>query len=160
MMEFRRINVQEERDRLVAFRKDSLLVSFGTDEGLGAQEEYLKWLESQAKKFPDGFVAFIEEGRPIGQLELTIKDYQGERIGYVNLYYLIPEKRGLGYGKKLHDYAQDFFLKESVRQFHLRVSPSNTRARAFYRKLGMSEIGPELDGKVIRMKGNLSYIDR
>lgn len=39
-----------------------------------------------------------ENGRFIGQLELSIRKYEGRNIGYVHLYYLIPEKRGKGIG--------------------------------------------------------------
>lgn len=96
-----------------------------------------------------------EDGEYVGQLELTIRKYQGEDIGYVNLYYLIPKIRGKGYGKELHAYAKQFFVDHHVTAYHLRVSPTNHSAITFYRKIGMEEIGPELDGKVIRMRGYL-----
>lgn len=45
-----------------------------------------------------------EAGRPV---ELTIRKYEGQPIGYVNLYYLIPEKRGtLSVCSKLFSKAQ------------------------------------------------------
>jgi len=49
-----------------------------------------------------------KSNQPIGQLELSVRDYEGKDIGYVHLYYLVLEKRGLGMGKDLHDYALDF----------------------------------------------------
>jgi len=61
--------------------------------------------------------------------------------------------RGLGKGKALNDYAKQFFINYGVSEYHLRVSPKNIQARKFYHKLGMEEVGSELDGKVIRMKG-------
>lgn len=97
-----------------------------------------------------------ENGVPIGQLELQIRSYEGQEIGYVNLYYLVPEKRGKGLGKHLHSYVVQFFKEEhSINEYHLRVSPSNTKAIEFYQRNGMVKLTPEFDGKVIRMRGKL-----
>ena len=95
----------------------------------------------------------VDNEVPVGQLELTIKEYEGKEIGYVNLYYLIPEKRGAGLGSLLHDYAIQFFKSKDVEEYHLRVSPTNEHALAFYKKNGMKAIKTEMDGKVIRMSG-------
>ncbi|WP_236888081.1 GNAT family N-acetyltransferase [Cytobacillus oceanisediminis] len=69
-----------------------------------------------------------------------MKQYDGKEIGYVNLYYLIPEKRGMGLGFKLHDYALKFFKASNLKEYHLRVSTSNQNALAFYEKNGMKKI--------------------
>jgi len=94
-MEFIPIDVNKHKDYVVPFRRDSFVVSFGSDKDFGDDMEYLDWLKGQTSKNPKGFVLLIENGVPIGQLELTIKKYEGRDIGYVNLYYLIPEKRGM-----------------------------------------------------------------
>ncbi|WP_409300687.1 hypothetical protein [Peribacillus sp. SCS-155] len=44
------------------------MVSFGTDQDFGDEQEYLDWLEKEATKYPDGFVLLTEYERPIGQL--------------------------------------------------------------------------------------------
>lgn len=154
-MHFEEIDIKQHRDTVVEFRKDSFKVSFGNTSGFGEEEEYLRWLDKKIKDFPKGFVLVEEGGKYIGQLELTIREYEGNDIGYVNLYYLIPEFRGMGRGKELHNYAMQFFENNRVSEYHLRVSPSNATAIRFYRKIGMEEVGPEVDGKVIRMKGYL-----
>ena len=72
------------------------------------------------------------------------------------MYYLVPKKRGNGKGIELHNYAKQFFKSNEVDEYHLRVSTTNSPAIKFYRKIGMEEVGPEVEGKkVIRMKGNL-----
>lgn len=152
-MRFEHIEVKKHRNYVIPFRKDSFIVSFGSDQDFGDEEDYLDWLNEKASQFPEGFVVVTEDEIPIGQLELTIVEYEGRSIGYVNLYYLIPEKRGIGLGKKLHEYAVGFFRKQAVSEFHLRVSPNNDSAISFYRKNGLKELGSEVDGKVIRMKG-------
>ena len=154
-MRFEPIDTNKHRKYIIPFRRDSFIVSFGTDKDFENEKEYLDWVKTKSSEFPDGFVIVWEDETPIGQLELTIKEYKGNKIGYVNLYYLIPEKRGLGLGKELHQYALQFFKKYGVNEYHLRVSPNNQYALAFYRKNGMQELGFEHEGKVIRMKGTL-----
>ena len=154
-MNFEQIDIKKHRDTVVKFRKDSFKVSFGDTLGFGEETDYLLWLDGKIKEYPNGFVLVEEYGKYIGQLELTIREYDGNDIGYVNLYYLIPEMRGLSKGKELHNYAKQFFENNKVSEYHLRVSPSNINAVKFYRKIGMEEVGPEIDGKVIRLKGYL-----
>ena len=154
-MNFEQIDIKKHRDIVVKFRKDSFKVSLGDTLGFGEETDYLLWLDGKIKEYPNGFVLVEEYGKYIGQLELTIREYEGNDIGYVNLYYLIPEMRGLGKGKELHNYAKQFFENNKVSEYHLRVSPSNINAVKFYRKIGMEEVGPEIDGKVIRLKGYL-----
>lgn len=154
-MHYEPIDVIKHRKFVIPFRRDSFIVSFGTDDDFGSEGDYLNWLQINSEQFPDGFVLVIEGNNPIGQLELTIREYKGNRIGYVNLYYLIPEKRGTGVGKKLHEYALDFFERNKINEYHLRVSPNNVQAIAFYEKNGMQKLETELDGKVVRMRGIL-----
>ncbi|MGM8215414.1 GNAT family N-acetyltransferase [Bacillaceae bacterium W0354] len=153
-MNFEEINTEKHRDTVVKFRKDSFYVSFGNTTGFG-EEEYLRWLNEKIRNHPKGFVLVEEDGNYIGQLELTIREYEGNDIGYVNLYYLVPEMRGQGKGQELHNYAKQFFKENKVSEYHLRVSSSNTTAIKFYCKIGMEKVGPEVDGRVIRMKGYL-----
>ncbi|MFA5576499.1 MAG: GNAT family N-acetyltransferase [Tissierellaceae bacterium] len=152
-MRFEPIDIKEHRDYIIAFRRDSFVVSFGSDEDFGDEEEYLDWVRTRSSEFPQGFVMVWEDETPIGQIELTIREYMGKTIGYINLYYLIPEKRGLGLGKELHKYALHFFKGYGVGEYHLRVSPTNRHALPFYYKNGIQRIGFEYGGKVIRMKG-------
>jgi GNAT superfamily N-acetyltransferase len=154
-MEFIPINIDKHRDYILPFRKDSFIVSFGTDEGLGDEQDYLNWVHLQVQKNPKGFVLVVENEVPVGQLELTVKEYVGKEIGYVNLYYLVPEKRGMGLGSLLHAYAIQFFKEHGLNEYHLRVSPTNTHALTFYKRNGMKQIDIEFDGKVIRMAGSI-----
>lgn len=151
-MNLQKIDVDKHRNVIISFRRDSFKVSFGTDHDFD-EDEYVRWVQDQSALFPDGFILLMEKGVPIGQLELTLKDYEGSKIGYVNLYYLIPERRGSGMGNKLHQYALQFFRTQGVSEYHLRVSPSNHQALGFYRRNGMTIMKKELGGKVIRMRG-------
>ncbi|QKE76107.1 GNAT family N-acetyltransferase (plasmid) [Arthrobacter citreus] len=154
-MEFVPIDISIHKDYVIPFRRDSFIVSFGTDKDFGDENQYLNWLQQQSSQNPNGFVLVVENDIPIGQLELTVKEYDGKVIGYVNLYYLIPEKRGEGLGSLLHVYAINFFETNNVSEYHLRVSSTNKQAIAFYKKNRMKQIKTEMDGKVVRMAGKI-----
>jgi RimJ/RimL family protein N-acetyltransferase len=154
-MEFIPIDISKHKEYVIPFRRDSFIVSFGTDEDFGDENEYMDWLQRRALENPNGFVLVLEKNVPIGQLELTLIQYEGKEIGYVNLYYLVPEKRGKGLGALLHEYAINFFKENNVREFHLRVSPTNEHAISFYTKNGMKQLKTEMNGKVLRMSASL-----
>ncbi|MFD1172968.1 GNAT family N-acetyltransferase [Oceanobacillus picturae] len=157
MLTFEAIDVMKHQAKVITFRKDSFRVSFGDTSDFGDEEDYLHWLEEKKHAFPAGFMLVRENGAYIGQLELSIKvNNDGESIGYIHLFYLVPEKRGQGKGLELYQYAKQFFLQYKVACYELRVSPSNTAAINFYRKIGMEPIKTEFDGKVVRMRGMLS----
>jgi ribosomal protein S18 acetylase RimI-like enzyme len=153
-MQFVPIQVSRDRETATAFRRDSFYVSFGTDEEFD-EGAYLSWLAEKIRRFPDGFVFACEGNEPIGQMELTVKTEKGQRFGYVNLFYLIAEKRGRGLGCRLQDYATAFFRSHGLSHYELRVSSSNRRAIAFYRKNGMVPLYREFGGRVIRMGGEV-----
>lgn len=142
-MEFRPIDVRKDRETIIAFRKDSYVVSFGSKEGFGDEDVYVTRLENRAKRFPDGLMLVEEDGQPIGQIELQIVEHEGSEIGYVNLFYFIPAYRGKGYGRQLVAYAERFFKKYGVKLYHLRVSPTNQAALHFYEKCGLRVLDKE-----------------
>lgn len=98
---FRTIDTDKDKDTIIKFRKDSYVVSFGTEAGFGDEHEYLQRMEERVRKFPDGQVIIEKDQGPIGQMELQIREFEGTEIGYVNLFYLIPEYRSKGLGKEL-----------------------------------------------------------
>ncbi|TVX78678.1 GNAT family N-acetyltransferase [Peribacillus simplex] len=100
-------------------------------------------MKERVRKFPDGQVIIEKDQEPIGQMELQIREYEGTEIGYVNLFYLIPEHRSKGLGKELVRYAERFFRQFNVSEYHLRVSPDNQRAIRLYTNTGMMKISEE-----------------
>ncbi|MBH0229211.1 GNAT family N-acetyltransferase [Halobacillus yeomjeoni] len=154
MLEFHTIDLKRDRDRILQFRRSSFIESF-RDCSSFDKNEYLTWIAGKVREFPDGFVVVWDQKQSVGQVECSIRMYEGERIGYVHLFYLISEKRSMGLGARMHEYALHFFQKHHVEEFHLRVSPTNKSALEFYKKIQMKYCGSELDGKVIRMKGKV-----
>jgi len=155
-MNFREIDLVKDRDLLFKFRKDVHLISFENLTGFG-EDEYLKRLRSRIKAFSEGQLFVEENGCPVGQLGFFITEYEGETIGYVNLLYITKEFRGRGFGYKLINYAEAYFKRNSIKEYHLRVSPVNERAYKFYVKVGMTKLIEEDVGHIVwRMRKELS----
>lgn len=141
---FRSIDLKAYAAVCVQFRRDSFICSFGKDEFFKEAGpngiDYLERLQVRHTRFPDGYVHIWCHDRIIGQIEMQILEQP--RIGYVNLFYLVPEMRGSGAGIFLHAYAIAFCQKHGVSLVRLSVSPTNSRAIAFYRKNGWRDLGP------------------
>lgn len=60
---------------------------------------------------------------------------------------LLPEAQGAGWGRRLIATQLDALRQAGVRGVHLGVSPSNERAKGFYRALGFTDVSR--DGRVI-----------
>lgn len=153
-MEFTTIDLEKDRETALKFRREAFRESFGATDSFN-EEDYLDWLQKKMNEHPEGIVFVRNNGRPIGQIDLSIREYRGRLIGYVHLFYLEEEWRDRGLGMQLFDYAMRFFHERDITEFHLRVAPGNERAVAFYKKYGMTEAGEELGGKVIRMTGSV-----
>ena len=148
VLEFRRIDLAQDADTCVRFRRDAYACSFGDlgrfDRECGVDGEiYLNWLAEKAAEFAQGFVHVWLGDRIVGQIEMRPRGQPP--IGYVNLLYLVPELRGSGAGELLHEYAVDVFRKEGLSKLQLSVSSTNERAIAFYRKFGWEDRGPRDD---------------
>lgn len=81
------------------WRRDSFLCSFGTDQEFaddGSEDAYLQWLRERLSEWSDGCVHVWCGGTIIGQMEMRLRDEPG--LGYINLFYLVPEARGSGAG--------------------------------------------------------------
>lgn len=125
---------------------DSFVVSFGDakrfyeEDGQGG-ERYIQWLKAKIDKDPASVVHIWQDSEIIGQIELgRLRD--DPTRGYVNLYYLIPEKRGKGFGEFLDQYSTDYFRKLGLPIVRLSVSPTNGRAISYYMKMGWVDLGP------------------
>lgn len=141
-LKFRTMNALLDRGHFVNFRKDAFRVSFGHEDNFDEQE-YAGLIASRTQEFPEGYVMLEDDGKIVGQIEMHPRDFEGKRIGFVSLFYLVPELRGNGYGKQLTDYAEEVFRRHGVNEYHLRVSPTNEVAVRFYEKCGLVKIREE-----------------
>lgn len=150
---YRLIDPVKDRDTAINIRRDSFDVSFQDPDGMGDPQGYLIWMEMCNFMFPGSFAMMEKDGELVGQIELELLDYFNKRIGYVDLFYLLPKYRGKGIGSEQINYAETFFRKLGMDEYHLRVSPTNEPALKFYKKHGFEFIMEEqLNHRVWRLR--------
>jgi ribosomal protein S18 acetylase RimI-like enzyme len=143
------IQLDIHKNVCISFREDSFIVSFGDakkfyeDDNSGA-EKYIEWLKNKISQDPSTVVHIWQDNLIIGQMELGLLN-NDPTCGYVNLYYLIPSKRGQGIGSFLDNYATESFRNKQLQKARLSVSPQNKPAIDFYKKMGWKDLGPRQD---------------
>lgn len=65
-----------------------------------------------------------------------IQQKDGTLMGYINLFYLLPEYRGKGLGGELESYVLSTLINDGCKWAYLRYLPKNIVAGSFYRKQG------------------------
>jgi len=144
----------------VQFRADSYFVSFGSLTGFSAEMgpdnvAYLARMERKIANLPTGNCHIWQGKNIVGQTEMRILDSLD--IGYVNLFYLIPDLRAKGHGRELHQHACCVFKGLGMQTMQLSVSPQNKRALRFYEKMGWTSLGPRPGReKMLLMEFNLA----
>jgi ribosomal protein S18 acetylase RimI-like enzyme len=138
------IDLSRHAQACIDFRRDSYRASFGTEEGCDAEMGadglfYLEKLRKRMAQVPEGNAHVWHGERLIGQTEMRLEEEPG--VGYVNLFYLLPEWRRRGLGWRLHQHAVEVFAKRGMSAMRLSVSRTNEPAIAFYRRLGWRRVG-------------------
>jgi len=154
-LNYRRIDLQRDRQILIANYRDAYTASFVTDDPpLRSVEQYLPWLRARLEEYPDGHVLAYIAGTDqcVGQLELQVP--YGFDWGYVNLYCVMPAFRRQGIGRRMHEYAEKYFRSWDATRIELHVSPANEPALSFYRALGYHFVRAE--GKLWRLEKELT----
>jgi ribosomal protein S18 acetylase RimI-like enzyme len=131
---FRPINPDVDARRAYDGYLDACRTSFGSDATAGSFEQHTRWLRERVEEFPDGHVFAWHGGRCVGQLEVQVP--YGKTVGYVNLFRVEPELRGLGFGRRLQEYAERYCRSWEAERIELDVAPDNRSAIGFYRHLG------------------------
>ena len=146
---YRTIDLRIDSERAVAHHRDAYVCSFGDESGFRGRGRYLRWLAGKIEEFPEGYLMAFAGGRCVGQLELEVP--YGSARGYVNLFYVTRQFRGMGFGRLLHERAVKYFKSWEANQIDLHVSPANERAVGFYRSLGYRTVGRSEDGALWEM---------
>ncbi len=145
---FRRIDLVQDWDTLVAFHRDVFRISHGSDREF-SEQAYREILRDRLRSFPDGQMLAVAGDAVAGQVEIWIREYEGTKIGYVSLFYLAPQWRGKGLGLELVQYAERCFAARGLKEYHLRVSERNEPALRFYLRAGFVKLHAETrDGLV------------
>ncbi len=131
---FRRIDVDRDGPAAYARYRDAATASLGSDRAGDRRLPYLAGLRKRCAEYPDGHVLALLGDDVVGQLELQVP--YGSTVGYVNLFYVVPRWRRLGFGRLLHEHAVHYFRSWEAATVELHVGPGNVPAVSFYRSLG------------------------
>lgn len=146
LLTWKPVNLERDQGLCLLFRKDAFRMSFGhledfyEPDGEGPRR-YLEWLRARQKEEVNSVVHVFEGEEIIGQIE-TSRVREEPACGYVNLYYLVPGRRGLGLGRELDRRTAEYFRSRGFKKARLSVSLSNHAAAAFYEKMGWRDLGP------------------
>lgn len=107
-----------------------------------AQNDFMmEWMyseESLRRQMQESHAFFIpeEEGLPIGYLSVQT---EGEDLYHLQKIYLLPDRQGKGYGKRLFQFAVDYVhsVHPTPCTLRLNVNRRNVRAVNFYLSMGM-----------------------
>jgi GNAT superfamily N-acetyltransferase len=138
---YRRMDLPVDGELAFSNYRRACIASFGSADSCSSQASYLAWLSRRIEEFPDGQIIASLGDRFVGQLELQVP--YGSPTGYINLFYVAPAWRRLGFGRRLHEFAERYFRSWEATCVELHVSPNNIAAVRFYRSLGYRTI--ELD---------------
>jgi ribosomal protein S18 acetylase RimI-like enzyme len=142
MITFSTMRPDEDRQTILAFYRATALDSTGTHLEFD-EDGYLNGIRERSARYPEGYVLVLSDEQPIGHMELQVKHHEGRDVGYVSLIYLHPDHRGRGVSQEMFAYAETFFRKQQVAEYHLRVDVGNRRALRFYEKQGMQTLCAE-----------------
>ena len=113
-------------------------------------ERYLDFLSKRIGLDPNYVVFALEDDNVIGLIELG--PYRvDDTIGYVNLYYVVPEARNRGVGKQRDDYATSYLKSKGFAKARLSVSPTNVAATKFYSRRGWRDLGLRPDAPNVHL---------
>lgn len=149
------MDLSRDLQTCVRFRRDAYVATFGTSEGMDEElgsgnEKYVAYLRARAAELPAGNAHLWSGERIVGQAEMRLVE-EDQALGYVNLFYVVPELRGQGLGRLLHRHAVSVFSGLGKRAIRLSVASRNAEALAFYRKLGWRSVGPRPHREVMEV---------
>ena len=110
------------------------IASFGSADQCLSRERYQEWLTRRVEEYPDGQIIACLGEHFVGQLQTQVP--YGLKTGYVNLLFVAPAWRRLGFGRRLHEYAQQYFRSWEADRVELHVATGNVAAINLYRSLG------------------------
>lgn len=87
--------------------------------------------------------------RAVGYIILTLgfSIEHGGRDGFIDEYYVVPEMRGMGLGRRMMQIAEEAARALGVKTLHLEVERRNRRAQEVYRAAGWRDTNRKLLSK-------------
>jgi ribosomal protein S18 acetylase RimI-like enzyme len=115
-----------------------------------------QWLPRVADRFPAAAGDLPEPDAGIRRLlhhpeAMFVPAFQERHPAHLHID-LLPEGQGLGLGRRLMETYLDALRRRGVPGVHLGMNPDNTRARAFYDRMGFTELrAPGADAGVLHL---------
>jgi len=145
-IQYKKIDLNGNFERALTFRLDSFVCSFGSDqefwqEAGTAGHIYRDKLEQRKDDEAWRYYHVWHAGRIVGQLEFrTFSDW--DTLGYVHLFYLIREYRGIGVFDHLHRFVEEQLIMAGCSGAVLSASKTNLPALKAYERHGWYWLGP------------------
>ncbi len=98
--------------------------------------------------FADNFILLSENEEVCGYVAVYANDFKTQ-IAYITFIGCVPQKRHMGYGQKLFDYACERAKDRGMSTLKLEVAYDNENAIGFYKKNGMREVGQTTHGFIM-----------
>lgn len=92
---------------------------------------------------PDGIVVIGEiDGYPLGfaaaQIEETLPQGDGTRVGSIHLIYVDPEAREVALGEEIREHVMELLRRQGISRFDAHVLPGHRLAKNFFEAGGFS----------------------
>lgn len=147
-LEFLPIDLDRHADLCIAFAEDLDRCSFGSAEQFHGEDgkgvdRYIQRLRAKLAADPEGCLHVWLDGAVVGQVNLGC--FIDPSIGYIGVFYVIPEWRGKGIADAMEQYAMAWFQRHGFASARLSMTPSNVRAVRFYLRNGWRDLGPRED---------------
>ena len=107
------------------------------------KEEFIR-MQNDCMNNEGSVVGAFIEGEIAGLAVLEIRERSDCQYGWIHFYYVAPEFRKLGVGKKLVDFSVSFYRSRGLSEICLRTGENNIITQAFYTKNGFVRV-PEED---------------
>ena len=136
------LDLAKEGDFYVSCYADTWKLSNGTLRGFNADAcRERAWRHS--RQTPDALVKAQLNGRTAGIIELDTERGADEGVGWITLFYLLPEFRGKNLAVQLLGHAESVYKESGRDRLCLNVTDRNTAALTFYRRFGFEERSTE-----------------
>ncbi|MDR3310491.1 MAG: GNAT family N-acetyltransferase [Oscillospiraceae bacterium] len=135
---FEPLKTEEFRAFWAAAHRETFRLTFGSEIADSDLAKELDRTRGYSEKSPDSSVIGTVGGTPAAIAQLEKRAGGGGSFGWVHFYYVSPQFRGNGYGRKLVDYSVEYFRNFELTRFYLRVAEINAGAIQFYLKCGFT----------------------
>lgn len=111
--------------------------------GLGPSFHRIEMDLIHASPEATAFLCVTDQGACAGLLEVSLRNFVdgclGGPVGYIEGLYLDPEFRGMGLGRKVVEFAAEWFREQGCHDMATDAEQDNLHAQAFFAHIGFTE---------------------